>query len=979
MVKKVTLFENKNENLYKLLHKIQSLMDVSKKRIFLIIFILHSLICASQNQYSSIDSIHAVNLTKKAIHLFQNGMYTQALDTYQVSLEIRKKLWGTNDVRLAGTYSGIGAIYGRLGQLDLAIQNYNLAEKNYLLAKQYPLKQMVQLYNNIGIAYRFKLDFNKALQYFEQTVYLSKNELKSLPEDIATYNYNIAEIYYVTNNYDKAIEIINNNIKTAYTEDQISYYELLAFIYQIQGNIEKSKKNYKEAIKLTQSIYESNSLDLAISYINYSNFLISIDQLPEAEEVLNKTYQIIKPMKSVDGMVLSEYYKTKGLIFNNTPVLTQNIGSFKNQRNKNLSDAINWFKKALIPLNYTDNYLSENTTSFKNLLSIKECIVLLKLIADNYNELAKLEQINDKPVFTESMQQAIDTYQLAGALIQRARKELSDDKSKIELNLLENSTFKQIISISYSAYSITNNKKYLELAFQNAERLKSSSLFDKISNELALENSLVPDSLLDLEFKLNSSITILSEKLNNEKSNVHPDSVLIKEYNDELFAVNRKREELLRHIETEYKDFYELKYSDSMLSLKDIQQKLDNDQVILEYILNETDSICDIYTFIINTDKINFNKISVDSEFKRSIEYLFNFMSTTEYMFTKNNDSKQFCISSNLLYQHLIQPSKEQLKNKNITIIPDGKLNYIPFEALLENLPDTTKTIEFNQLSYLIRNYCINYANSVNLLFKPVTPVKRRNKIKTLAFAPKYKEGETMKILQKTYPLVPLPGVEKEVTQISKIVDTDFFMGEQATEDNFRKYAEKYDILHLAMHAFINDSLPAYSSFAFAQSNSDDPTKNGVLNTADIYNLKLHAKLTVLSACNTGTGHINKGEGVMSLARGFLYAGCPSIIMSLWEIEDESGTQIITAFYNNLKKGKSKDESLRLAKLDYLNSVASRRAHPHYWLGFVSIGDNSELFESYDFYFIIILIVALSGIGIDQLIRIKKARRKRAL
>jgi CHAT domain-containing protein len=181
------------------------------------------------------------------------------------------------------------------------------------------------------------------------------------------------------------------------------------------------------------------------------------------------------------------------------------------------------------------------------------------------------------------------------------------------------------------------------------------------------------------------------------------------------------------------------------------------------------------------------------------------------------------------------------------------------------------------------------------------------------------------------------------------------------------------------MHAFINDSLPAFSSLAFVQKETDDPTKNGLLNTADIYNFKLNAKLTVLSACNTGTGQLKKGEGIMSLARGFLYAGCPSIIMSLWEVEDESGTQIMTSFYKNIKKGKTKDESLRLAKLEYLESVNSRRAHPHYWLGFVSIGDNSPLYISYDFYFFILLILALSGIGIDQAIRIKKARKKRAL
>jgi CHAT domain-containing protein len=347
-------------------------------------------------------------------------------------------------------------------------------------------------------------------------------------------------------------------------------------------------------------------------------------------------------------------------------------------------------------------------------------------------------------------------------------------------------------------------------------------------------------------------------------------------------------------------------------------------------------------------------------------------------MFTKNKDSKQFCIVSNQLYKNLILPFKNQIQHKKLIIIPDGKLSYIPFDALLVNLPDTLTTIEFNKLSYLIRDYCINYSNSVNLFFKQKLPDEKTFK-KAIAFAPEYKDGETIKVANQYLSLIPLPGVQKEVEEIAKVIKTKIFKGENATEENFRNNVEKYDILHLAMHAFINDSLPAFSNLAFTRTESEDPTKNGLLNTMDIYNFKLNARLTVLSACNTGSGQLRRGEGIMSLARGFFYAGCPSVIMSLWEVEDLSGTQIITSFYKNLKKGKDKDESLRLAKLEYLKSVNSRRAHPHYWLGFVSIGDNSALYLSYDFYFFILLILALSGIGIDQAIRIKKARKKRAL
>ncbi|HWS60228.1 MAG TPA: CHAT domain-containing protein, partial [Flavobacterium sp.] len=474
-----------------------------------------------------------------------------------------------------------------------------------------------------------------------------------------------------------------------------------------------------------------------------------------------------------------------------------------------------------------------------------------------------------------------------------------------------------------------------------------------------------------------NTIANLNEKIFEEKSQTIPDSIKLVEYNNEIFEASHQREELNRIIESEYNDYYELKYSKSMLTAQNIQEKLKKDQVILEYYINDIDSLTELYTFVIGKQAIDFRKQKLPTKFHFWVENMFQFMSDSEYLLTKKSDAKEFCNTSNSLYKYLIQPFENELKNKKITIIPDGKLSYIPFDALLTSMPDTIKSIEFNKLDYSIWHYTFNYSNSANLLLSSKSKNKN-GKIKTGAFAPEYREEDIIDYAGQQIPLIPLPGIQKEVEKIAKLVTCKLFTGDDASEENFRKYAEEFDILHLAMHAFVNDSLPALSSFAFTQTKSDDLLKNGLLNTADIYNLKLNADLTVLSSCNTGMGALKKGEGIMSLARGFLYAGCPSIIMSLWEVEDNSGTKIITSFYNNLKRGKSKDEALRNAKLEYLESVNSRLAHPHYWLGFISLGDDKPLFTSYDFYFFIILIIALAGIGIDQLLRMKKARKKRA-
>jgi CHAT domain-containing protein len=394
---------------------------------------------------------------------------------------------------------------------------------------------------------------------------------------------------------------------------------------------------------------------------------------------------------------------------------------------------------------------------------------------------------------------------------------------------------------------------------------------------------------------------------------------------------------------------------------------------LIEYVLNETDSIPELYTFFISPEKFSFTKQDISAGFITDIESTFRFMSNPRYLFTKNEDSKQYCVSANKLYNILIQPFSALIHDKKITIIPDGKLSYIPFEALLVELPDTSSQIQFARLPYFIRNNTVNYAYSANLHFK-FNDLQRKAGTKVLAFAPEYKT-DTVVFENEKINLIPLPGVQREVDLIAKEVKTKVFKGNEASELNFRENSGDFEILHLAMHAFINDSLPAFSRFAFAQNNNETPENDGWLNTADIYNLDLNARLTVLSACNTGSGSLKEGEGVMSLARGFLYAGCPSIVMTQWEVEDNAGTQIMSSFYNYLKKGHPTDEALRLAKLAYLEEANPRMAHPHYWLGYISIGNTTPLFRSYDIYFFGLLIFAIWGIAIDQFIRLRKSRK----
>jgi len=913
------------------------------------------------------------------------GKDIEALEAFQLYLEYRIKAYGEDDYMLGSPHLMIGIAYKNLGQYKLALENFQLSERYYLLRNDSNSISLARLYRNIGNVYRAKLDYTNALNYFERalTIFLSQNPID--PIDLADANYAIAEIYYVMNDCEKSIQILSNNISKGDQLNQIYYNELLAQAYQQINNDNKTLVHFKRTLKIAEEYYESTSIELAIVYINYAEFLSSINHTDECFKNLEKAKTILNAIQPYRGKELSMYYEIVGRIFEEETIESQNINKFKAKKKENLNKAIAYYTQGLNALSSTNNDINTSTVRIEDCIAFLDCLGLLKQIGDAYFDLALVEKEEKTAFYRNSLIRALDYYQASSKLIQQARREISSDDSKIQLAELEYTTFSKTIETAYLAFEASGDNKYVELAFNNSEQLKSSAVFDKLSNDLAQENSLIPDSLLQYEKKLNNIISTYTQKIFEENNSTNTDSILIQEYDKKIFEASRERDELNRTLEEKYPDYYELKYSSSMLTISEIQEKMKKDEVLFEYVIvepkidktvkDDNNLSAVLFTILISKTKSIFHKNTMDRNIQNSLENVFTFMSNPNYIFTKNTDSKEFCVSSFKLYNLLIHPFVNELKNKNLVIIPDGKLSYISFDGLLQNLPDTSELVNFTQLNYLIKDYNINYANSANILFKNRSNSKKITN-STLAFAPEYK-SEQFEMSDASYTLMPLPGVQKEVDAIAKSINTKIFRGVEATEQNFRKYSKEYDILHLAMHAYINDSLPGFSRLAFAPQPKGQPlTQDGWLNTTDIYNLDLNARLAVLSACNTGIGKLKKGEGMMSLARGFLYAGCPSVIMSLWEVEDESGTKIMSSFYKNLKKGKSKDEALRLAKLNYLKNSNSRMAHPHYWMSFRCIGDNSPIYTSYDVYFFALLIILILAFTIDQTIRIRKLRRK---
>jgi CHAT domain-containing protein len=265
-------------------------------------------------------------------------------------------------------------------------------------------------------------------------------------------------------------------------------------------------------------------------------------------------------------------------------------------------------------------------------------------------------------------------------------------------------------------------------------------------------------------------------------------------------------------------------------------------------------------------------------------------------------------------------------------------------------LYDAITGTNFNKHPYLASRYVISYAYSTAYL-KDANAGNRKAENNFAGFAPSYKQYDYIGVDSTVHPMValvvrsgqlPLPGATEEVNMISKMMKGESWLDEEATETNFKLHGDDYNVLHLAMHSLLNDEEPRYSELLFNY--NKDTVNDGFLTIAEIYNLKLNAQLVVLSACSSGFGKIQHGEGPISLSRAFSYAGCPSVVMSLWKVPDLITTKIMKEFYDGLNKGMGKDEALRAAQQNFLRDNADPLyRHPYYWAGFVVIGDTTPL------------------------------------
>jgi len=361
----------------------------------------------------------------------------------------------------------------------------------------------------------------------------------------------------------------------------------------------------------------------------------------------------------------------------------------------------------------------------------------------------------------------------------------------------------------------------------------------------------------------------------------------------------------------------------------------DKNTVILEYSVGDSSSCL----WVITQSDYKLFKLPRRKKLQEQIETI-----RFSLLDRQQGISDFFTNAGSILYEELIKPAESFLTKKSkLIIIPDGVLNYLPFEVLLTENKKPTANIPYSDLPFLVKKYPVSYGQSASVLKAIISKseeatIQRAVGKKLLAIGdPLYED--TLFNEQVKYPRLEFSGKEIEnIASSFSAGSSEIYLRNRATEENLKRNGDLngFNYLHFATHGLIDEDKPDLSSIVLTTTKNSG--EDGLLQATEIFNLKLNADLVVLSACQTGLGKLVRGEGMVGLTRAFMYAGTPSVMVSLWSVSDMSTAALMGEFYKNLIKNKlSKTDALRKAQLTLMSD--EKYAHPFYWAPFILIGD----------------------------------------
>lgn len=819
-----------------------------------------------------------------------------AIIFFKKALEIREYNQNSKKEDLIRGNRNIGESYDFIGKADSA--KFHL-EAAFELLKKFPPKDkslglevyqlLARVYQNYGDLAKAKEFIGYILESYEQLP--SENEEKLL-QAIALGDYGtvLRDLYQ----FDEAIGVFKTSISLLRTipnkETAIAdVLNNLGTCYYQMENYTKSKKAIEESLKI--NISKERNLSIQTNYINLSLIKIKEQKYAEALNILKNKIAI-------------DFLDNKRLI----AIVNDNLG-----------DAYRGLKQPILSIKYYNlsltGKLKDYTTS-----NVKEFPVLAdfdlsqKGILNTLFSKAKSHQLIYE--IEDNLEELINcylTYEKIDSLVSMKTQSFLAENSKLSLVKVTKPIYEKAIEISLKLYEFSKDEKYKNAAFDFIQKSKAITLSEAVRHT---QSTSFLDVDLSKEKYLNIDISRLTEK------SYSTDGISVEEQ-EQLINLKNEKEKFVKYLEQNNPAYFNYKYNEKTVAREELINLLEEETTLMEFFVG--DSTCFVATYI-SDQQLNIYEIPISR--KKLSGLVSNFTEAIYNPFIANENINKISLSeadanyANIgyeLYRLLLEPLK--VKTNKLLIIPDDILNTLPFDALLtQKVPEESVGYYGNKADYnfLLYKHEIGYNYGVSLM--------KQARIKK--YAP----------MKNQLAVYGTPDFINQVTELKEVFgDWDEFfkiMNKKGVNQSFQETSNNYKYIHLSAHGILNNE-DANQSY-FNMSTAEDDFKPLYLST--LYTIQINAEMVVTSACDAGIGKVSKGEGILSMARGFFYAGAKSVITSLWEVKDGFTGKLLKNFYQNLKDGKDKRKALNQAKQNFIRTQGDDFARPYYWAAFVPIG-----------------------------------------
>ncbi|MBD2447553.1 CHAT domain-containing protein [Nostoc sp. FACHB-152] len=825
------------------------------------------------------------------------GQQRKALDYLNQALVLRREIGDKKGETI--TLNNIGNVYTDIGELPKALEYFQQA---LLLKRQMGDKagEAISI-NNIGNVYLELGEPQKALDNFEQSLII-RREVKDKLGEVRTLN-NIGVVYLELGEQQKALEYFQQCLPLyKQTEDKSAQSHTLnniASIYLNSGDKQQSLDYFQKSLALRQLL--GDKLGEARTLNNIGRVYLALGDKQQALDYLQKSLPLFKSVENKLGLAAN----------------LNNIG-YVYLDAKEQQKALDYFQQSL---------------------------PLYQQVGNRGGEAQALYTIATAQRNLGNLQAALNNIKIVINIIEDQRTKINSQELRTSYFATVQNYYQFYIDLLMQLHKQQPAKGYDALALQTSERARARSLLELLSEANADIRQGVEPKLLSQEKNLQQQLDTL-EKRRIQILSGEPTTAQVEALETESQTLLEQYQQLQAKIRATSPRYAALTQPQP-LSLTQIQQQvLDDDTLLLEYSLGKNCS----YLWLVTNKNITSYELPKRADIEAVVQ---DFRQAITSPHIRNNSS------INSLSKLVLAPVAKQLKNKRLLIVSDGALQYVPFAAL------TQPNLQKSSYKPLLLNHEIitlpsastvailrreqkqrkSAAKTLVVLADPIfssdderiqgkSQVVANNNLESLALTRSARDADisfdrlnfTRQEAEQILALVPANKAKEAV---------DFTASRSTATSN---ELSQYSIVHFATHGIINSKHPELSGIVLSLFDQSGKPQNGFLRLHDIFNLKLQAELVVLSACQTGLGEEVQGEGLVGLTRGFMYAGSPRVVVSLWSVDDQATSELMKLFYEKMLKAKLKPAAaLRAAQIEIWRS--QKYTAPYYWAAFTLQGE----------------------------------------